>query len=597
MKHAIFLLFDTLNRRFLPPYGNPWVQAPNFHRLAERTVTFDTCYAGSMPCMPARRELHTGRYNLLHRSWGPIEPFDDSVPEMLTRAGVYTHLISDHKHYWEDGGATYHTRYNSYEAFRGQEGDLWKGVVDDPEVPDDLKLMRGRHSYRQDWVNRKYLKDEADHPQTRTFDAGVEFLQTNHQASGPWFLHLETFDPHEPFFSYERYHELYPEQYDGPHFDWPDYARVIQSEDQIAHLRHRYAALLSMCDRSLGRVLDVMDELALWDDTLLVVGTDHGFLLGEHSWWGKGRPPWYEELIHTPLFVWDPRLGRRGERRQSLVQTIDIGPTLLDYFDLEATPDMQGRSLAETVAEDRPIRRAGLFGNFGGHLNVTDGRFVYMRACAHADNKPLAEYTLMPTHMVSRFRPEELRGATLAEPFSFTKGCPVLRLEAGAFGGARPQALGSRLYDLQRDPEQASPLIDDEVELRMATLMVELMRESDAPAEQFERLGLPVSGSVTDQHLMVRAQSERVSIADAPLSLAGFPGGDPGVHTRVRDLLDDAASRAVLERHLTVPVEPALANLTLLELAAFAVELLPAPRLAAIAAELAQVAEARPERG
>jgi len=107
---AIMLMYDSLNRRFLPPYGDQEVHAPNFRRLAERTVTFDNCYVGSMPCMPARRELHTGRYNFLHRSWGPLEPFDLSMPEILRHHGVSTHLISDHQHYWEDGGATYHQR-------------------------------------------------------------------------------------------------------------------------------------------------------------------------------------------------------------------------------------------------------------------------------------------------------------------------------------------------------------------------------------------------------------------------------------------------------------------------------------------------------
>ena len=76
--------------------------------------------------MPARRELHTGRYNFLHRAWGPLEPFDDSMPRMLTENGVYSHLISDHYHYWEDGGATYHNRYSSWEIVRGQEGDKWR---------------------------------------------------------------------------------------------------------------------------------------------------------------------------------------------------------------------------------------------------------------------------------------------------------------------------------------------------------------------------------------------------------------------------------------------------------------------------------------
>ena len=73
---AILVFFDSLSKEFLPPYGNDWVQAPHFKRLAERSVTFDNCFVGSMPCMPARRELHTGRYNFLHRAWGPLEPFD-----------------------------------------------------------------------------------------------------------------------------------------------------------------------------------------------------------------------------------------------------------------------------------------------------------------------------------------------------------------------------------------------------------------------------------------------------------------------------------------------------------------------------------------
>jgi arylsulfatase A-like enzyme len=103
---AIMVMFDSLNRRCLPNYGCEWTHAPNFERLGQHAVTFDNCYVASMPCMPARRELHTGRYNFLHRSWGPLEPFDNSMPELLKQAGVYTHLVTDHQHYWEDGGLT-----------------------------------------------------------------------------------------------------------------------------------------------------------------------------------------------------------------------------------------------------------------------------------------------------------------------------------------------------------------------------------------------------------------------------------------------------------------------------------------------------------
>jgi arylsulfatase A-like enzyme len=67
---------------------------PNFKRLGEKTAVFDNNYVGSLPCMPARRELHTGRLNFLHRDWTPLEPFDDSTPEILKQNGVYSHLVS-----------------------------------------------------------------------------------------------------------------------------------------------------------------------------------------------------------------------------------------------------------------------------------------------------------------------------------------------------------------------------------------------------------------------------------------------------------------------------------------------------------------------
>ncbi|MDP6217574.1 MAG: sulfatase-like hydrolase/transferase, partial [Alphaproteobacteria bacterium] len=71
---TIFLLFDSLNRSALQIYGGTNA-TPNFNRLAARSAIFDNHYAGSLPCMPARRDMHTGRLNFLHRSWGPLEPF------------------------------------------------------------------------------------------------------------------------------------------------------------------------------------------------------------------------------------------------------------------------------------------------------------------------------------------------------------------------------------------------------------------------------------------------------------------------------------------------------------------------------------------
>jgi arylsulfatase A-like enzyme len=483
---AIMVMFDSLNRHLLPPYGCEWVHAPNFERLAEHAVTFDNSYVGSMPCMPARRELHTGRYNFLHRSWGPLEPFDDSMPQILVENGIYTHLVSDHGHYWEDGGGTYHTRYSTWEISRGQEGDPWKGAVRDPEIPETVG-ERSSKMWRQDWVNRDYMSREEDQPQAKTFSMGLDFVRTNHQEDN-WFLHIETFDPHEPFYTQEHYKAVYPHRYKGPHFDWPPYRPVQETPEQVLHVRYEYAALVSMCDAHLGKVLDLMDEYGLWEDTMLIVNTDHGFLLGEHDWWAKCVQPFYGEVAHSPLFIWDPRCGCQGERRTALAQTIDLPATLLEYFGLDLPTDMQGVPLREAVATDAPVRGAALFGLHGGHVNVTDGRYVYMRAPATPENQPLYNYTLMPTHMRARFSVEELQDIELADPFPFTKGCQTLKVPAKRWPGSHPYE--TLLFDLESDPKQEHPIQDPVVEAEMVQHMTSLMMENDAPREQFERLGL-----------------------------------------------------------------------------------------------------------
>ena len=486
---AIMVMFDSLNRHMLPPYGCDWVHAPNFQRLAAHSAVFDRSFVGSMPCIPARREIHTGRPNFLHRSWGPLEPFDDSMPQILKENGVHSHLASDHYHYWEDGGCTYHSRYSTWEIVRGQEGDPWIcDLRDEVPIPEMLAGARGNEWLRQDWVNRFHTQDEKDHPQAATFTRGLEFLQNNHRADN-WFLQLETFDPHEPYRVPERFQKLYPHGWTGPHFDWPEYDKVKESPEAVEHLRCLNAALISMCDESLGRVLDFMDAQSMWDDTLLIVNTDHGFLLGEHDSWAKCWLPYYNEIAWTPLFVWDPRFRVQGQRRQSLVQTIDLAPTLLEFFGAPVPKDMLGRPLGPVIRSDDPIHAGGLFGMHGGHVNVTDGRYIYMRAPAEGSpNEPVFQYTLMPTHMHGFFPIEDLKTAEMAGPFSFTKGSPVMKIHGGHWPCR--QDFKTMLWDIEKDPEQKHPLHDPAIEQRMTELMVKLMQEADAPAEQYERLGL-----------------------------------------------------------------------------------------------------------
>lgn len=488
--NVIMVMFDSLNRRFLEPYGCTETVTPNFTRLAKHTVQFNNSYAASLPCIPARRELHTGRYNFLHRSWGPIEPFDDSMPCMLKEHGIHSHLISDHGHYWECGGATYHTQFSTWEQIRGQEGDAWKAAVGgtedtDPNFVPFTEGLRGE-LYRQNLANRMAVRRTEDFPLVKTFDAGLEFIKQNGDKK-EWFLQIESFAPHEPFMAADEFKRLYPcDPACGKRYEWPDYAKVQQLPEEVDQVRYAYFASLSMCDAQLGRILDQMDEQQLWDNTMLIVNTDHGFMLGEHGYWAKNYMPCYNEVVHTPLFIWDPRVKRQNESRESLVQTIDLPVTILDFFGIQPGKDMQGKSLLPVLERDVPVRTAGLYGMFGGHICCTDGRYVYMRT-PRDTSVPLYEYTLMPTHMMHFFSMDELATMEKSKGFSFTKGLSLMRIQTD--GNSRCVCPQDFLFDLQSDPGQQTALESAEITARMEQLMDTLLKENDAPPELYRRFG------------------------------------------------------------------------------------------------------------
>jgi len=560
---AIMVMYDSLNRAMLEPYGCDWIKTPNFRRLAERAVTFDCNYVGSMPCMPARRELHTGRYNFQHRSWGPLEPFDDSMPEILKKNGIYTHISTDHNHYWEDGGATYHTRYSSFEFSRGQEGDPWK------VYPEALQAERTKQQYPalnyHDQINRRYIDCEEKMPQAVTFQAGLEFLENNHEEDN-FFLQIETFDPHEPFFTQPEYKMAFAHAYDGPMGDWPPYYFVTEGEGSVNHMRMEYAALITMCDRYLGKVLDVMDKYNMWEDTMLIVNTDHGFLLGEHGWWSKSIMPFYEEIARTPLFIYDPRSRVCGERRSALTQTIDLPATLLEFFGLKLPEDMQGRPLRPVIERDEKIHDYVLFGSHEGHCNLTDGTWVYMKAPLENMEENMAmdyyDYTLMPTHMRERFSPEELKDIQLQEPFSFTKGCRTMKIKVTAQTMTNPANFGTKLFHLPTDPKQEHSLEDAEKETQLANEMIRMMGEDDCPKEWYERFGFVKGGIVTKEDILRLRKGEREDRVPEHYKNLDWEQGAVNMYLTVKRFLpEDAFSQteklleaAVKDGKVTIPV-------------------------------------------
>ena len=123
-------------------------------------------------------------------------------------------LNFDHYHYWEDGGATYHTRHSSHEFIRGQESDPWKVLLDSPidriresiiQVRMILSQCKTHIIYK---INREFINNEDEFPSVQCFKSAIDFLDLNKNADN-WFLQIETFDPHEPFFAPERLKEKF----------------------------------------------------------------------------------------------------------------------------------------------------------------------------------------------------------------------------------------------------------------------------------------------------------------------------------------------------------------------------------------------------
>lgn len=486
-KRAVMIMFDTLTREFLPNFGNEWIHAPNFKRLQSKMMTFNDFYAGSMPCMPARREIQTGRYNFLHRGWGQLESFDDSVFERLKENDIYCHLVTDHSHYFEDGGGTYHNRYSTWEGFRGQEADPWMPAALASKSTNEHPMSQTQGYFvTQHFANRTRQLKEEDFSSVKTIDAGLTFLK-NYVNEDRWFLQIECFDPHEPFYVPEKYRKLYDslEHDQVPYWPAYQYNEDVSDEDQL-NLRKEYAALISMCDFHLGKLIDFFDEHQMWEDTLIMVNTDHGFLLGEYNWYGKSVM--YQEVIHTPFFMHVPEYrSQQGQSIEGIGQTIDIPVTLLDYFEVKDTNERDGKSLLNIINQ-KENHESILFGVNGGHVCIYDGRYIYMRASIDPSNGPMTQQTLTMTQMTGFYANDFLKDLRVIKGNRFTNGYPVLEMDFSTYIDS--YSMGHLLFDMSKDPKQERPLNNPEIEEQMVQKLKEKMHEIEAPLSEFIRLGL-----------------------------------------------------------------------------------------------------------
>ena len=189
---------------------------------------------------------------------------------------------------------------------------------------------------------------------------------------------------------------MYDDTWDGPHLIWPPYtkgavANGVLTERQAHQVRASYGAKLTMIDAWFGRVIEAIERNGLWDDTAVIVLTDHGHYLGEKDIWGKPGVPVYEPLGHIPLMVAWP--GVAPGTSDALTTSVDIFATLADIFGVKAEHRTHGKSLVPLITgEAERVRDWALAGVWGREVHVVDGRTKYARA-PKPGNEPLSMWS------------------------------------------------------------------------------------------------------------------------------------------------------------------------------------------------------------
>lgn len=495
--NVVLIVSDTLNRFYLTPYGAKGIQTPNFERLAKRSVTFDSHWTGSLFTIPCRHEILTGRLNYLWREWGPLEPYDLTIPALCEDAGKVSMLITDLYHYFQKGAGNYHMDFTGWDFIRGHETDNW--ITKPVEAPHHYERMIDEKGAKGEQYMRNTIdfRDERDYFGPKTLNAAAEWLDDNHTHED-FFLMVDCFDVHEPFHVPPPYDTMYSD-YDGDWSIWSNYGLLENFDpDEARHIRAQYMGKITMFDKWLGHVLDRMDRYDLWDDTLFLFTADHGHLLGENDYIGKGLLPMLSGVTNIPLFVSAPGMKMKAGRHSKLLTSqVDLYPTICEALGVEnpASNAIHGFSMMPAMrGEVRKIRDVAHTGSFGRPICVTDGRHALHKMPARADNQPLFKYGValdgFHTRNADLYKDAET-GRFLPYTDATVYRAPIdKKCVFPYYEGDLPHP--DLLFDLKQGDRLDQDVIADnpKVATRLAKKLAADLRRIQAPAEQFERLGL-----------------------------------------------------------------------------------------------------------
>jgi len=401
MKNIVLLITDTFRYDNLGQRAAKPVRTPELDRFAAEWATEITrFYMGSFPTIPHRTDLATGVLGWPHYGWQPIDlSSPNHVAHLLRQASAddgrpyISQLICDCPHLFN---ARFQHKFDAAFQHRGQEGDKPLLHLNDPiRTVMPLEKTRARPSFQghplvdvHRWINRNPQYESETFP-AKTANTAIRWLEENCQVA-PFFLWVDFFDPHEPWDAPEYLVRRYDPAYTGVPMMHPNYGPSSHyTPEELDNLWAHYAAEAELVDRWIGKVLQKLDDLQLWDDTIVVVTSDHGTSLGEHERTGKSNIhdqderhwPIYPEIGHVPFLIAGGSVPR-GQSLDLIAQPIDILPTLCDLAGVIMTPEQpfQGRSFARAILNTSPEQARHREYAVSGHHIRPDGAKAFRKA-------------------------------------------------------------------------------------------------------------------------------------------------------------------------------------------------------------------------
>ncbi len=401
--NLILIMADSLRVDHIGCYGNDWIETPNIDALAKESVLFEGVYPEALPTIPVRRALMTGNRTFPFKDWHPwkgegvklpgwqpLYEEDVTIAERLTEEGYISALITDTYHMFKPR-MNFHRGFSSWQWIRGQEADPYKTKplenIDldhylKPEM--DKGTIRGLIQYLKNVADRE---SEDDYFAPSVFGAGMKWLEDNYKQD-KIFLWLDSFDPHEPWDPPAYYVDKYYPGYKGKEIIFPMGGDIgYLSEDELRYIRALYAGEVTMLDRWLGKFIEKVKDLDLWDNTLLVFISDHGHPLGENKIIKKVPSALHSPLLRIALLVKHPDGDYAGKRIKPLVYNHHITPTMLNILGIEGAEEMDGQDLWPLVTGEQKDGLDHIICGNNKFICVRDTEWSYIKMPQAEDSK------------------------------------------------------------------------------------------------------------------------------------------------------------------------------------------------------------------